>query len=169
LAASRAARRCVIEVFVHAEVAVQRRQFRQVTDGGLGGARVFEQIVPGDRDASRARRQIAGEHLHGGGFSCAVRAEKSQHLALAHGEADVIHGLQCPVGAGQARDNQQRFAVHGVKKGCCRIRMIGRHSTQPRRICQFDDGAKAVRGLGRICHLTDNQCQWFCLIRRPSG
>jgi hypothetical protein len=106
-------RRAVVEIFVHGEIAVHRRLLGQITDGGLGGARVLEQVVSGDRDAPLTRREVAGEHLHGGGLAGAVRPEKAQHLALPHLEADILDGLEWTVETGQTFDLKQGTVIHG--------------------------------------------------------
>ena len=42
------------------------------------------------------RRQQAGEHLDGGGFARAVRAEKAVKLARFHAQIEPIHGAHGP-------------------------------------------------------------------------
>src|SRR4030066_1747353 len=104
--------RTVVEIFVHGQIAVQRRLLGQVTDGRLGGARVFEQVVSGDVDASLAGREIASEHLHGGGLAGAGRSEKAQHLALPHLEADIFDSLERTVKTGQSIHLKQSRVMH---------------------------------------------------------
>jgi hypothetical protein len=70
------------QVFGDVQFAVQRRGLRQVADARLGRHRLIEQIDAADADFAGARRQIAGQHLHGRGFAGAVRPEQAQHLAM---------------------------------------------------------------------------------------
>src|SRR5437763_3482853 len=53
--------------------------------------------MPGNADISPVRRQITGDHLHGGGFAGAVGTEESQHLALPDSQVeagDSGHGAE---------------------------------------------------------------------------
>ena len=80
------------QVFVDREVAVERRRLGQVTDAGLRGRRLFEEVDAADPDLARRRREVAGQHLHRRGLAGAVRAEKAQDFAAGEGQRHVAHG-----------------------------------------------------------------------------
>ena len=58
----------------------------------LAGDRLFQQIDAADADFAGTRRQIAGQHLHGGGFAGAVGAEQAEHFAAPHFQVDPVDG-----------------------------------------------------------------------------
>jgi hypothetical protein len=53
-------------------------------------------------DLTRVGRQHAEDDPHGGGLAGTVGPDEPEHLALAHGERQVIEGDQVAVAAGQA-------------------------------------------------------------------
>ena len=57
-------------------VRIERTVLRQVAKPAGGFETLFVDIEAGDLGGSRARREIAGQHLHRGGLSGAVRPEK---------------------------------------------------------------------------------------------
>jgi hypothetical protein len=72
------------QVFGRAHFLVQRRHFRQVADAFFHFHRLFEDVEPRHCRRPRRRRQKAGEHAHGGGFSRTVWPEKTNNLAFLH-------------------------------------------------------------------------------------
>ena len=89
------------EEAVRRHLAVTRRAFRQIAQHALGGDRVVHDIVPAHAGATGCRREEPGDHLHGGGFAGAVRAEEAEHAAWFEFETDAIDGGQLAVALGQ--------------------------------------------------------------------
>ena len=90
------------QVLPHGELAIQRERLRHIAHAP---ARV--DVVRIDRLAEQpglavARRQQAGEHLHGRRFAAAVGAQEAEDLAPADAEVDVIDGGEVAKAHGQA-------------------------------------------------------------------
>ncbi len=81
-----------IQELARRHVAIGGRAFRQIAEARLRGDGVGLDIMAADRDAARRRREIARDHLHGGGFAGAVGAEEAQHLAFGDGKVDAGDG-----------------------------------------------------------------------------
>jgi hypothetical protein len=64
-------------------------------------------------DAAGARREVAGDELHGGGLARAVGSEKTQHVALGQVETDIVDSQGVAVVAGQVFRVYQRILLHG--------------------------------------------------------
>ena len=92
------------EVFVHRHIRVKRRLLRQIADAALGGDGVFQNIHAVDFHRALVGRQVTGENIHGGGFARAVRAEKTENLAVVHFKADVAHGADFTIPFGEMAD-----------------------------------------------------------------
>ena len=60
---------------------VAGRAFRQVADDPPRGQRVIDDVVAVDGCGPCARRQESRQHFHGGGFTGAIRAEKTQDFS----------------------------------------------------------------------------------------
>ncbi len=102
-----------IEVFVDRQVAVQGRGFGQVAQLRLGAHRLLQHVDAADQDAPGTGRQGAGQDAHGGGLAGAVWAQKAQHLALDHAEADVAQHLAIAKAAADVFDLDEDFGRHG--------------------------------------------------------
>ena len=102
----------VVKVFIDAQVRVYRWLLRQVANLRFGQARLIEQVDTVDGDASATRREIAADHLHGGGFACAVGTQKAQNLALGQLETDRVDGKVVPVVAIQLVHADKGFGIH---------------------------------------------------------
>ena len=87
--------------------------FRQVADRALGAFGLIEQIDAVHVNATGARREVAGDELHGGGLACAVGSEEPQHIALGQLETHVIDGQGVAVVTGQVFCVYQRVLLHG--------------------------------------------------------
>ena len=84
-----------VDVLLYRQFAVQRWCFRQITDARFRGDRLVEQIDAANADRAQGRREIAGQHLHGGRFAGAVGAEKAEDLAAFQLEAHAVdRGMQ---------------------------------------------------------------------------
>jgi hypothetical protein len=76
------------QILVDRELAIQRRVLGQVADVPFRGHRPVDQIDAADRDAARAGREIAGQHLHRGGLAGAVGPEQPQNFTASQGQID---------------------------------------------------------------------------------
>ena len=74
----------------HAHVAVARRAFREVADLPLGLECLRLDIATQDARRAGSRREKPREHLHGGGFTGPVGAEKAQHFPWLDTERQII-------------------------------------------------------------------------------
>jgi hypothetical protein len=97
-------------------VAVQRRAFRQVADGGLHRQRLTRERHAAHLDLARGRLQITGDHLHGGRLAGAVRPQKAHHLAAADAERQIVHRPQRPEILGQMPDRDPWLHACLVRK-----------------------------------------------------
>ena len=80
------------EVFQAAQMRVEVRLFGHVAHALLVGDQVALDGLAVEEDLAGGHLDQAGDHLHGGGFARAVRAQVAGHLAGARREADVVHG-----------------------------------------------------------------------------
>ena len=62
------------QIFQHSHIRIERRNLRQVADAFPGFHGLFSYVVAVDQDLALSRSQIAGHHVHSGGFSGAVGA-----------------------------------------------------------------------------------------------
>ena len=74
----------------HRHVAIAGRAFRQVADLPLGLQGLSLNIATENAHPPAAGGEKTAEHLHGGGFTGAIGAEKTQHLARLHLKRQVI-------------------------------------------------------------------------------
>ena len=81
-----------IQVLVDGHIQVQRGLLGKVADLSLGVQGIAQDVDARHADPPRGRGQVAREDIHGGGFACTVGAQEADDLALANGEADVVHG-----------------------------------------------------------------------------
>ena len=79
------------QILLHGHFLIQRRQFRQVADAGLGRGGLVGDVVAVDLDRAVGGRNVTGNNVHGGGLARAVGAEQAVDAAILHGEADVVH------------------------------------------------------------------------------
>src|SRR4029077_3775450 len=89
------------EKATHGHLAVTRRTFREVAEGGLRGERGALDVMAADACTAGGRGDEAREHAHGGGLTGSVRAEKPEHFAGAHLEAHVFDRGECAVVFGE--------------------------------------------------------------------
>ena len=74
---------------------------------------MIEQVNTIDRDAACRRRQVAGDHLHGGRFSGPVGTKKSQHFTTLEFKVDILDGGIVPVKATEVFD-LDKDVIHGM-------------------------------------------------------
>ena len=79
-----------LQVLANFHVGVQGRRFRQVADPLLDFKRLLDDIKTGDARRAFRGGHKAGEHAHRGGFSRAVRPEKTDDLPLLNREGYMI-------------------------------------------------------------------------------
>ena len=103
-----------VQIFAHRHVQIQRRLLRQVADVGLGLIRLLQHVVAVDFHNALRRRQIAGENVHGSGFSRAVRPQEPEDFALFHCEADMVHGAVPAISLRQVLYLDHGFAIPPV-------------------------------------------------------
>ena len=63
----------------------------KIPDLPLGVQGVAQDVDTRHADPPRGGGKVAREDVHGSGFTCAVGAQEADDLALADGEADVVH------------------------------------------------------------------------------
>ena len=99
-----------LQVLPYAQFAIERESLRHITHSLAGG-----DIFRVDRLAEQpglafAGGQQAGEHLHGGGFAAAVRAEEAKNFATGDTKVNVVDGDKVAEAHGQAaRFNSDLF------------------------------------------------------------
>ena len=91
----------VAKKFIHGQLAVDRRDFRQITQSPLGFLGLIKDIDAIDQDLAGCRRKVAADHLHGGGLARAVRPEKTQNFAFLQRETDIVDGAMIAVITGK--------------------------------------------------------------------
>ena len=94
LAGELAALQLVVEaqVLVHRHVQVEGGLLGEVADLLFGVEGISQHVDACHADPSRGGGEVAREDVHGGGLTRAVGPEEADDLALADGEADVVHG-----------------------------------------------------------------------------
>ena len=75
-----------IQVLAHPHIRINRRNLGKVADALLCLLRLFEHVVPFNENIALGRGDVSGDHVHCGGFAGAVRAEKSEDLAVFNGK-----------------------------------------------------------------------------------
>ena len=81
------------QILLHGHVRIQRRQFRQIPDTGLGSLRLLQNVVALHQDLTAGGGQITRHDIHRSGLSGAVWAQKAEDLAIFHGEAQMVHRI----------------------------------------------------------------------------
>ena len=81
-----------IKVLHDGHVKVQRRKLRQIADVLLCAHWILQDIDAVDERLSARGGEVAGQHIHRGGLSRAVRPQEAEYLAFTGGEADTVHG-----------------------------------------------------------------------------
>ena len=81
-----------IEVLPHRQFGIEREGLAHVADAVTDRHVAGIHLVPEKLGLAFAGRQKPRQHLHGGGFSAAVRAEKAENLAARNLEADIVDG-----------------------------------------------------------------------------
>ena len=89
------------QVLLDAEFGVQRKRLRHVADTPPRGDVARVHFLPEQPGFALARRQQAGEHLHGGGLAAAVGAEEAENLAAVDAEVDVVDRREIAEAHGQ--------------------------------------------------------------------
>ena len=94
LAGKLAALQLVVEaqVLVHRHVQVEGGLLGEVADLLFGVQGIPQHVDARHADPPRRGGEVAREDVHGGGLTRAVGAQEADDLALADGEADVVHG-----------------------------------------------------------------------------
>ena len=80
------------QILVDRQLFVERRHFRQVANARFRGRGAIQHVDIADADTAGARREIAGQHLHGGGLSRPIWAEQTEYLAAPEREIEAAHG-----------------------------------------------------------------------------
>ena len=94
------------------QTAEQRHAFGHDTDLAFHFDRMSVEIEAEDFDASGTGRKQSGEHLDGGGLSCAVRAEETEELSGRDAQVDVVDGNEFSEAAGQALGRDGGCEIH---------------------------------------------------------
>ncbi len=77
------------DIVIHLHIGIYHGVFRHIPDPPLHIQRPVQQAVSVHPGVSVRGREISGDDPHGGGFSCAVGAQKPQNLPLLDLKADV--------------------------------------------------------------------------------
>ena len=80
------------EVLHDGEIAGQRRVDSGEVGAAEGLAAAFGQVATVDDDGSGCGLEYAQDHIDGGGFACAVRAEEAENFVRADLEGKAIDG-----------------------------------------------------------------------------
>src|SRR5690606_21422570 len=81
-----------IEILVHGQFSVEREGLRHVSNTAPNGHVVWIQLAAKELRGSFRCGEKAGQHFHGGCFSAAIGAEKTEYLAARNLEADFVDG-----------------------------------------------------------------------------
>lgn len=81
-----------IKVLPHRQFGIEREGLAHVTDAVADRHVARIHLVSEELRLSFAGGQKARQHLHGGGFSAAIGAEKAKNLAARNLEADIVDG-----------------------------------------------------------------------------
>ena len=122
----------------HAEVALVRRQPRDV--------------AAGEMDAARGRRFEAGDHPQQGGLAAAGRPEKAHQLAVGHAQIDVVDGMRGAEAAGHGLQGQmghRRLQQSGVGCACEWAQSAGAIKVRPLRRRSAFRAARSARSRSR--------------------
>src|SRR6185437_1190504 len=90
-------------------------------EGALGGDRLALQIVAGDRDAARRRRDDAGQAAERGRLAGAVRADEAEHLAAGDVELEAADGGEVAVVLGQPANDDHADAAGRRRRRSARV------------------------------------------------
>ena len=105
-----------MQVFQHAQIAVERELLRHIADAAArvcgGGAHV----QPGYSGFAAAGGQQAAQHAEGGGFARAVGAEQTENFAVRHVEGGVVHRHEIAETAHQIADGNRGGVVAGKRR-----------------------------------------------------
>ena len=100
-----------IEVLPDRQLAVEREGLRHVADPIAGGQVVGVHGLAEELRLALGGGEKAGEHLHRGGLAAAIRAEESEDLAAADGEAHAIDGGEAAEALREVRGLDGRLAA----------------------------------------------------------
>ena len=132
-----------IQIILDGHIQIERGQFRQIPDFGFCLDGIVQNFMAVDGDGAGCGGQIAGDDVHGRGFTGAVGAQKTKDFSLIDGEGDIIHGVlfavlfyevfylyhslsllskymedaACPTGRGRPRARSESFIPTG-HPGC---------------------------------------------------
>ena len=81
-----------IQEAMDGHVRVGRRVFGKITEEALGLDRLIDHVELADPDGAGRGRDEPGNHPHGSGFACAVRAEEAEHLPALDRERNTVDG-----------------------------------------------------------------------------
>ncbi len=76
------------------QIVIETEALGHVADPVLQGLGVLRDVDAEDARASGGGSEETAQHADGRGLARAVRAEKAEHLALPHGERQVVHGRE---------------------------------------------------------------------------
>src|SRR5262249_2968136 len=75
-----------LEVFDHAELAVEREFLRHIAEPGSCAGSGVTQINAGDAQRSAGRGEQAAEHTEGGGLASSIGSQQAEDFAAVHAE-----------------------------------------------------------------------------------
>jgi len=78
-------------------IGIKAHIIRQIAHKALDLYGVSGAVHAGDGGASGGGLGQAQQHQRGGGLACTVGSQQAEHLALPHGQVQVVHRGQCPV------------------------------------------------------------------------
>lgn len=137
------------EVLRDRQIAIKREFLRHVAElvAGFGG--IAAKIETGDATFAAGWFQQAAEHLEGGGFASAVRAEQAEDLAAANIKADIVGSGEIAEAFGEAPSLNHRSVTLGLE----RLLRLGEPGAAAGAAAQhIDEGIlEARRGRGKRC------------------
>ena len=89
------------QIFPDGLLQVQRRALRQIADASFGLGRLLEDVIAAHRHPSFRGGKAAGEDVHGGRFSRAVRPQQAVDDPLLNVEGEVRDGGVAAIAFGQ--------------------------------------------------------------------
>ena len=80
-----------LQIFLHGHFRVEGRLLGQIAHAGFGSIGLLRQRMPRHRYLPAGSREISGQNVHDGGFSCTVWPQQAKDSAVLYRKGEVIH------------------------------------------------------------------------------
>ncbi len=115
------------------------RPLREISDAAPCRQGIGNDVVPVDHRRARTRGQETRQHLHRGGFSGAVRPEKTEHFSGSDLETQIIYGDEAAIILAQPPGLDPQFIHPHPSQGACAVRLLPEFlaGTAQFQVCSF--------------------------------